>query len=105
MYSIGLYRRAIEIDPLYGHRGLGLALLYAGRHEEAKAAYGKALEFNPEMAVAHAMQCRVYLAQSRPQEALLEAERGIVPLFGRTPWHWPTMPWGVRRNRTQAWRS
>jgi TolB-like protein/tetratricopeptide (TPR) repeat protein len=73
--SIGLYRRAIEIDPLFGRRNLGLALLYAGRLEESKAAYGKALELNPEMAVAHAMLCRIYLAQGRPQEALDEAEK------------------------------
>jgi eukaryotic-like serine/threonine-protein kinase len=71
--SIGLYRRAIEIDPLYGHRGLGLALHYAGRQEEAKATFGKALELHPEMAVAHAMLGRIYLAQGHPQEALAEA--------------------------------
>jgi TolB-like protein/tetratricopeptide (TPR) repeat protein len=73
--SIGLYRRAIEIDPLYGPKNLGLALLYAGRQDEAKTAFGKALELNPELAVAHAMLGRVYLAQSHPREALGEAEK------------------------------
>jgi serine/threonine-protein kinase len=80
--SIRLYRLAIEIEPLlYGHRNLGLALLYAGRQEQAEAAFGKALELHPEMAKAHALLCRVYLAQSRPREALREAERENHPAF------------------------
>jgi TolB-like protein/class 3 adenylate cyclase/Flp pilus assembly protein TadD len=73
--SIQLYRRAIEIEPVGGHKNLGLALLYAGRQEEAKAAFEKALEIKPQTPSPHAMLARLHLAQSHPREALGEAEK------------------------------
>ena len=73
--SIRLYRRAVEIEPLSGNSNLGLALHYAGRQEEAKAALGKALEVTPEIEVTHTTLSRVYLAESRLPEALAEAQK------------------------------
>jgi tetratricopeptide (TPR) repeat protein len=79
--SIRLYRRAIEIDPLVGYRGLALNLYYAGRLEEAKAAVEKARELSPEMVMAHYLLGRIYLAQPNPQRALDEMEREKDPLW------------------------
>ena len=73
--AITLYRRAIEIDPLTGHRGLGMNLYYAGRQSEAKAAFEKTLEFAPQAEFAHEFLGQVELAQLHPREALAEAEK------------------------------
>ena len=75
--SIALYRRAIEIDPLSSssYNSAGIALYYAGLQEDAAVALKKALELAPERRVSHCMLSQVFLAQSRPQEALAEAEK------------------------------
>jgi serine/threonine-protein kinase len=74
--AVTLGRRALEIDPLHAgtHHNLGISLYYAGRYEEAIVAFHRALELVPEMALPHGFIGRVYLAQSRPREALAEAE-------------------------------
>jgi tetratricopeptide (TPR) repeat protein len=79
--SIRLYGRATEIEPLNGSTNLGIGLHYAGRQEEAKTALEKALELNPEIEAAHTFLARVYLAQSRPREALDEAEKENDPAW------------------------
>jgi serine/threonine-protein kinase len=81
--AVGFYRKAVEIDPLHAdsYHNLGVMLHSAGRQEEAKAALLKALEFAPNMAAVHWLLCRVYLAQSRHQQALLEAEKEPGPAF------------------------
>ncbi|MDQ2946765.1 MAG: tetratricopeptide repeat protein, partial [Acidobacteriota bacterium] len=79
--AITCYRRALEIDPLFGHRNLGLNLYYAGRLEEAKAALEKALEIDPDATNTHAFLGQVYLAQSHPQEGLAEAKKEKQPIF------------------------
>ena len=79
--AIDCYRRAIEIDPLFGHKHLGLNLYYAGRLEEAKAALEKALEIDPDATHTHAFLGQVYLAQSRPQEGLAEAKKEKHPIL------------------------
>jgi tetratricopeptide (TPR) repeat protein len=57
------------------YNNLGLHAYYAGRLEEAIAAYKKELEINPERVATHWFLGRVYLAQAHPQEALAEIER------------------------------
>ena len=75
--ALALYRRASEIDPLNAsfYYYTGLVLNSAGRQEEAIAAFRKALEITPEMENVHGLLCRVHLMQSRPREALAEAEK------------------------------
>jgi tetratricopeptide (TPR) repeat protein len=81
--AIGLYRKAIEIDPLNAnlYYYIGVVLHYAGRQEEAMSALNKALELAPEMEFAHALLCRVSLAQGHLQEALAEAVKEKDPAF------------------------
>lgn len=79
--AIRLYRQAVKIDPLFGHSRLGLNLYYAGRQEEAKAALDKALELTPNTVFAHSLLGRVYLAQSKPQQALEEMEKEKEPVW------------------------
>jgi serine/threonine-protein kinase len=82
--AIVLFRRAIEIDPLYPNLyvDLGLVLNSAGRYEEAKIALNKALELAPDTQGAHAVLSRVYLLQSHPQKALAEAQKEKHPIMG-----------------------
>jgi eukaryotic-like serine/threonine-protein kinase len=75
--ALRLNRRAIELDPLHAapyHR-LAWHAWWAGRLEDATAAIQKALALDPEFPFLHTVLSRVYLARSRPQEALAEAER------------------------------
>ena len=75
--AIALGRRVMQIDPLRpdGYHNAGISLYYAGRYEEATAAFQKALELAPEKEFTHNMLAEVYLAQSHPNEALAEAEK------------------------------
>jgi tetratricopeptide (TPR) repeat protein len=79
--AIELQRRALDIDPLRGHKNLGMALYYAGRHQEALAALNDAVKFLPEQNFAHAYLSRVELALSRNQEALAEAAKERHPVY------------------------
>jgi len=45
------------------------------RFDEAEAAIRKALELDPQFPWGHTVLSRVYLARSRPQEAMAEACR------------------------------
>jgi serine/threonine protein kinase/tetratricopeptide (TPR) repeat protein len=85
--ATALGRRAMQIDPLHPgtQYNAGITLYYAGLYEEAIAAFRKALELVPEMALPHGFIGRVNLAQTRPREALAEAESEKYPalrLFG-----------------------
>ncbi len=75
--AIGLYRRALEQDPLSARSYLGLALTLsaAGRFGEAEAAYRKSLELAPQTAMARAGLSLTLLALGRGEEALAEARR------------------------------
>ena len=81
--GINLFRKAIDQDPLNSnaYHDFGTILHYAGRQKEATAALSKALELAPEMVNAHGLLVRVYLAESRPQDALAEAEKEKHPVF------------------------
>jgi tetratricopeptide (TPR) repeat protein len=77
--AIALARRAAELDPLNAqvYHSLGLYNYYGGRFAEAVPPLKKTLELAPERPATHYVLTRVYLAQSRPQEAL--AEIGLEP--------------------------
>ncbi len=75
--AISLARRALELDPLPSttHYNLGLYAYYAGRWQEAETALRKALELHPQYPAAHLFLGRLYLAQSKPEEALREIQQ------------------------------
>ena len=81
--ALVLNRHAIELNPLstaaYGD--LALHAIYAGRFEEAVAACNKVLELDPAYPRVHRLLGRVYLAQSRPHQALAEMQREPDPGF------------------------
>ena len=81
--ALPLSRRAVELDPLQtsAHAALAFNAWWAGRLDEAEAAARKGLELDPQFPWLHTWLCRVYLAQSRPREALAEAERDASPAF------------------------
>jgi tetratricopeptide (TPR) repeat protein len=75
--ALALQRSLVELDPLVvgQYIGLGLAAYYAGRLDEAEAALMKAVELHSEHPNGNYFLGQVYLAQSRPQQALAEMER------------------------------
>jgi TolB-like protein/cytochrome c-type biogenesis protein CcmH/NrfG len=81
--SLRLSRRAVELDPLQARTQFMLAsrAWWAGRLDEAATAGQKASELNPGLLHLHAVLGWVYLARSRPQEALMEAERETSQVF------------------------
>ena len=74
--ALTLDRRAVQLDPLdvtqYNH--LGRTAYFAGRLQEATAAFNKALELYPGWPYAHWRLGLVYLALARPQKALAEMQ-------------------------------
>jgi tetratricopeptide (TPR) repeat protein len=81
--AMALDREALQRDPLRsgGYINAGFTLYLAGRDDQALAALRKALELFPGAERVHGYLGRVYLAQSRPQEALAEAEMEKHPAF------------------------
>jgi tetratricopeptide (TPR) repeat protein len=81
--ALARYQRSIEIDALNsnGYKNLGIILYYAGRYDDARAALGKALDLTPEIGFAHGLIGQVYLAQSRPEASLAEAEKERHPAY------------------------
>jgi serine/threonine protein kinase/tetratricopeptide (TPR) repeat protein len=75
--AIKLDRRAIELDPLstIAHFYLGIHSCNSGRLEKGEAAFRKILELNPQFPSAHAYLGRIYLVQSKPNEALVEIRK------------------------------
>ncbi|MDQ2899918.1 MAG: protein kinase, partial [Acidobacteriota bacterium] len=73
--AIALNRRALRIDPLSSsvYQNAAVAFYYAGRYEDATSALDKSIELAPEREIAHCVLAQIYLAQSRPREALAEA--------------------------------
>lgn len=85
--AIALHSEATQRDPLRpgGYHNAGVTLYYAGRYDEAAAAFRKVLELFPQADMAHLFLGRIYLAQSRPQEALEEMKKEKHPalrIFG-----------------------
>lgn len=81
--ALPLSRRAAELDPLRAstHHALAYNAWWAGQLDEAEAAVRKGLEVDPQFPWLHSVLSRIYLARSRPQEALAEAERDSTPEF------------------------
>lgn len=73
--GIKLYAKSVDLDPLNAaaYRDFGFKLHYAGRQEEAEKNVKKALELAPQFPTAHSLLARIYLAESRRQDALVEA--------------------------------
>jgi Flp pilus assembly protein TadD len=59
------------------YKGIGLCFGKDDQHEQAEAAFLRALEIAPGMAVAHNGLGVVYLRQKRPVEARVEFERAL----------------------------
>lgn len=80
---IVLVKRAIELDPLYvaAYRYLGNSLTYLGRLDEAETAYKKILELAPDRVATRKDLSRVYLLQSKLQQALFEVEKERDPIY------------------------
>ena len=93
--------RDTDIDPLNSNAfySLGLVLYYAGRGDEAITAFNKGLELAPEMSMAHAILGKVYLAQSRPEKALIEAQKEKHPDFR---FEVPALVFYALRNKTES---
>ncbi|MDH2311365.1 tetratricopeptide repeat protein [Methylobacterium brachiatum] len=75
LISIALYRE--PKNPLF-FSGLSTVLTNRGDHDGAISALEKALEFDPDLAMAHANIAGVYQRRFRYGEALRHAERAIV---------------------------
>src|SRR5271157_1240402 len=75
--AVALGRRAVELDPLsvVAHVSLGMRAYYAGQYDLATASYQKALELNPGDPAAHYLLSLVYLAEAKPQQALVEVQQ------------------------------
>jgi serine/threonine protein kinase/Tfp pilus assembly protein PilF len=81
--ALVLSRRAVELDPLRAstHHAFAYNAWWAGELDEAEVGVRKGLEVDPQFPWLHSVLSRVYLARSRPQEALAEAERDSTPEF------------------------
>ena len=75
--ALELIRRAQELDPLAHRTDVANALLRAGRYEEAVLEAGRAVEFQPGDARAHATLAWAYLKQGKAEEGLAELERAV----------------------------
>jgi serine/threonine protein kinase/Flp pilus assembly protein TadD len=81
--AIKLDRRAIELDPLQtaSHFFLGLHAYYDGQLDIGEQALHKALDLNPQRPVAHTTLGLIYLARSKPEEALVEIQKEQDPIW------------------------
>jgi len=75
--AVGLYEKAIALDPLRAnfHLALGYELYVAGRYLEAPAALQKAQELNPQLSSLHLTYGQIHLSEGRWQSALEEMEK------------------------------
>ncbi len=87
--ALSLARSAVDRDPLdpRSHRLVGYIARNAGRLAEAATALKRSVDLNPQGAMIHLEIGLLYLAQSRPRDALAEIEKETGPdwrLFGLT---------------------
>ena len=75
--AIVLQQRANQSNPLVpaGWSGLGTLLRAAGRVPEARAAYARALEINPNFSITHLNLALAELHDGRPDQALAETRK------------------------------
>ena len=81
--TIALDRRAADLDPLSitVHYYAGIHAYYAGKLNDAEAAFRKALDLNSEYPAARASLSIVYVLQSQPEKALTELQKEPEPFW------------------------
>ena len=81
--AISLDRESVQLDPLSPstYNNFGVANYYAGRLEDASAAFKKTLELSSQRPYIHNYLGQIALAEGHPQEALDEIERETEPAF------------------------
>jgi TolB-like protein/Tfp pilus assembly protein PilF len=81
--AVGLFRRAVGLDPLNVpvNRNLGLYCLAAGALQEAEAALTQTLHLNAQSGMARCWRGLVRLAQGRLDEALADVEKEVSDIF------------------------
>src|SRR5262249_34010331 len=81
--AIRLCANVVQLDPLdyNAYMQLGFYSYYAGRLDDAKNAYKKALELNPAAVARYVGLGRIYLAQNQPQAALSAIEQETEPAW------------------------
>ncbi len=81
--AIVLDRRAVALDPLSlpSYHALGLALIYAGRLDEAQEVYRHALDLNPSYYAANLALARILILQDQPEAALVVSEKVVEPFW------------------------
>jgi TolB-like protein/Tfp pilus assembly protein PilF len=74
--AVKLDAQAAALDPLRAnlHVNLGYLLYLVGRYDEGQAEQHKALELNPQAAIAHGDLGKILIAESKPRQALAEIE-------------------------------
>ncbi len=79
--AINLAHRSIEINPINDaqYNNLGGYALYAGSLDESITAFRKCLELNPKYPFAHTSLGIVYLEKGKPDSALVEVIKEIMP--------------------------
>jgi Flp pilus assembly protein TadD len=80
--SIGLYRKALELDPNYQDalHGLGMALFNHNRFDEAAEAANRLIAIDPDDVLAHTSLSMIYHAQGRIEDA--EKEGNVAKIMG-----------------------
>ena len=75
--AVTLYEQAVAFDPLRTdfRSGLGYLLYVAGRYDKAEAELQKALELNPQAPRVHFALGKVFIAEGKLQQALVEIEK------------------------------
>jgi len=81
--AVGLFRRAVGLDPLNVpvNRNLGLYCLAAGALQEAEAALTKTLQLSTQSGMTYCWRGLTRLAQGRLDEALADVEKEVSPIF------------------------
>ena len=82
--AIDLYRRTINLDPIFGHRSLGTALYLARRYEEAADSLQMALSLNPDAGRNHYRLSLTLLAQGDATAALDAAQQEPIDVYRLT---------------------
>jgi Flp pilus assembly protein TadD len=80
--SIGLYHKALEIDPNYQDalHGLGMSLFNHGRFDDAAEAAKRLIAIDAEDVLAHTTLSMIYQAQGRIEDA--EKEGNVAKIMG-----------------------
>ena len=75
--AIKLDEQVVALDPLRANSHVNLAykLYLVGRYDEAQSEQHKALELNPQAAIAHGDLSKILIAEGKPQLALAEIEK------------------------------